>query len=327
MDAHATICSSYPFTLTNGQVANADQVMADFNCALLTSGGTAASPNFTGTATGTNVIPPSLLTNQNANTVLMNATGVSASPTAVPLANWVQNYKTGLTLSTAGASGTFGVAAGEAANSTNAMLMPLASAYTKTTGAWTLGTGNGCLDTGSIANATWYSEFVIERTDTGVTDILCSTSATSPTMPTNYTLFRRIGSMLTDGSAHWTKFSQLGNEFLWDVPVADISAATISATAQSKTLTVPTGVKVQALFNGRLGYNSATEYGLFSSLDVSDVAPGNADSNGIVSSTFILSSFTLGVRTNTSAQIRVRGSAGDASYYINTYGWDETFGQ
>lgn len=33
-------CESYPNTLTNGTTANADQVMANFNCAILKSGGT-----------------------------------------------------------------------------------------------------------------------------------------------------------------------------------------------------------------------------------------------------------------------------------------------
>ena len=47
-------------------------------------------------------------------------------------------------------------------------LLSLASAYTKTTSAWGVGTGNGSLDTGSIANSTWYHVYLIKRVDTGV---------------------------------------------------------------------------------------------------------------------------------------------------------------
>src|SRR5580692_1459432 len=48
--AHAT-CTSYPYTLTNGSTADASQVMANFNCAALTSGATINSVTLTGTTT------------------------------------------------------------------------------------------------------------------------------------------------------------------------------------------------------------------------------------------------------------------------------------
>jgi hypothetical protein len=41
-------CSSYPYILTNGQTADATQVMADFNCAALTSGATLNNVALTG---------------------------------------------------------------------------------------------------------------------------------------------------------------------------------------------------------------------------------------------------------------------------------------
>src|SRR6185312_14564198 len=101
----------------------------------------------------------------------------------------------GLTLSTGGGSATFGIAAGEAADSTAVDLLSLGSAYTKTTAAWSLGSGGGALDTGSIAANNFYHVFLIKRPDTGVVDVLVSLSATAPTLPANYTLFRRIGAM------------------------------------------------------------------------------------------------------------------------------------
>lgn len=65
-------------------------------------------------------------------------------------------------------------------------LITLASAITKNAAnAWAVGTGNGSLDTGSIANSTYYG-YLIQRSDTGVVDVLTSLSSTSPTMPTNY---------------------------------------------------------------------------------------------------------------------------------------------
>jgi hypothetical protein len=68
--------------------------------------------------------------------------------------------------------------------------------------AWAVGTNQGGLDTGSKANSTWYYIWVIHRSDTDVTDILFSTSATSPTMPSSFDYKRRlrIGAMLTNSS-------------------------------------------------------------------------------------------------------------------------------
>lgn len=56
-----------------------------------------------------------------------------------------RSYLAGLTLSTAGSSATFGISAGVAVDSTNAGFMSLASAYTKTTSAWAVGTATGAL--------------------------------------------------------------------------------------------------------------------------------------------------------------------------------------
>ena len=110
-----------------------------------------------------------------------------------------QGYLFGLTMSTAGASTTMTIAAGIATDSTGVRMMKLVSAISKTTSAWAAGTAAGGLDTGAIAASTWYHFFEIMNPATGAVDVLFSLSATAPTMPTGYTLFRRIGSMLTNG--------------------------------------------------------------------------------------------------------------------------------
>jgi len=47
--AASAACSSYPNNLTNGTAADASQVMANFNCAALTSGATLTNTSFSGT--------------------------------------------------------------------------------------------------------------------------------------------------------------------------------------------------------------------------------------------------------------------------------------
>lgn len=238
------------------------------------------------------------------------------NPTLVP------NYISGLTLSTAGGSGTMSIAAGVANDSTNTTLMNLSSAISKTTASWAVGTGNGGLDTGSIANSTWYHFYEIERVDTGVVDVVFSTSASSPTLPTNYTLYRRIGSGKTDGSAKWTAFTQIYKTFLWSTSVQDLSnGAVTSASRTLQTLTVPTGIIVTALFRASTLASAITV--MFTSPSESDQAvtagTNHELGNGATASTV---GGRFSVITNTSAQIghRAPGPAG-AGLSINTFGW------
>lgn len=237
----------------------------------------------------------------------------------------LRSYLAGCTLSTAGGSGTMSIAAGSCADTTNAASMVLA-AIAKTTAGWAVGTANGGLDTGSIANSTWYSFYVIKRVDTGVVDVIFSTSASTPTLPANYTLFRRIGSGKTDGSAHWIAFIQDGDYVRWSASVLDVNTTNPGNSAISSTLTVPTGVNVQALCNVQLTSGTTSALLQLSDLAAADEAPSDTAaplSQIRTSSTIGVSSTSVQIRTNTSAQIRYRMGAGDGSTVVRiaTLGW------
>lgn len=244
----------------------------------------------------------------------------------------VPGYISGLTLSTAGGSGTFGIAAGVANDSASGGLMSLGSAYTKTTASWAVGTGNGGLDTGAIANSTWYHVFLIKRTDTNVVDVLFSLSATSPTMPTSYTLSRRIGSMKTDASAHWLAFTQTGDLFIWAAQALDMNAVTSTTSRVSTTLTVPTGVVVAALCRVGVLTGTGNLATIFTSLQENDYAPSVSGGVADVSAFFISGGGQFGSSnverlTNTSAQIGVRSSGVTGAVNLQTYGWKDTRGK
>jgi hypothetical protein len=226
----------------------------------------------------------------------------------------------GLTLSTAGSSTTFAVAAGAASG------MVLASTISKTTGSWSVGSTNGSLDTGTVANSTWYHVWLIQRTDTGVVDVLTSLSATAPTMPANYTIKRRIGSMKTNGSAQWTKFIQVGNRFDWTTPIEDADAAPAGTTAASLTLTVPTGVSVEANFQITLYYDSGNGNAYYSALDQDDLTASTYGMLGVNTTTNQAMAPYL-IRTNTSAQIRHRYTSTTIIYVCLTTGWIDQRGQ
>lgn len=92
------------------------------------------------------------------------------------------------------------IGVGSARDKDQSMDMVLATGWSKTTAAWAAGTGNGMLDSGTIAANKGYHVFLIFNPTSGLYDFRCSLSATAPTMPAGFTKRRRIGGFLTDAS-------------------------------------------------------------------------------------------------------------------------------
>ncbi|WP_441242547.1 hypothetical protein [Tardiphaga sp. 768_D3_N2_1] len=243
----------------------------------------------------------------------------------------MRGYIAGLTLSTAGSSATFGIAAGVAADSTNADVMTLASAYTKTTSAWSLGTAGGSLDTGTIGNNTWYHAYLIKRVDTGVVDVLISASASSPTLPTNYTLARRIGSMKTNGFAQWAGFNQVGENFYWATAVQSGAPNTVVTSASLISLAVPPVFgDISALIRGRA--TSATLNASLLLFSQSEGAPAPDTPIGNVTTYHSQTSYSYAfvpapISTNSSGQIAAISGTGSVDVYLVTFGWIDRRGR
>ncbi|WP_375784011.1 hypothetical protein ACE10Z_30155 [Bradyrhizobium sp. Pha-3] len=270
-------------------------------------------------------------TNADATVVMGNFTALQNCINSLAMP---RGYLNGLTLSTAGSSVSFSVAVGAAASDDTAPVpMKLTTLITKTTNVWAVGTGNGALDAGAIAANTWYHVFLIERTDTGGVDVLASLSATSPTLPTNYTAKRRIGSMKTNASAQWTAFTQIGNEFWLASPALDYDQA-ISTTNTDVTATlssVPSGVQVKALANVTAFSNTAIDLQIYvrspfvSSQNSSwSVSPGvtiydNSSGGGAVGN--------LALWTNAAQQLVFNNSLPIAHIRFFTLGWVDPRGR
>lgn len=244
----------------------------------------------------------------------------------------LHGYLYGLTLSTAGASATFSVAAGVAADSTASDKMALPAALAKTTAAWAAGSGNGALDTGTVAANTWYGAFLIKNIATGVVDVVVTKEtagvAPAPALPGGYTLFRYIGSMKTDGSSQWIKFSQLGDEFLWDTQVQDTGSFPLTGGAASLvTVTTPPGVQTSAWIVVEVGVAATTAI-LISSPDTADVAASLSRFTLVGTATFQNPTFFGPMRTDTSSRVRVRTdvTAGGGGI-MQTRGWIDRRGR
>lgn len=240
----------------------------------------------------------------------------------------IRSYLAGLILSTAGSSSTFNVSAGVATDSSNVSMMALASAFSKTTSAWSVGTGNGGLDTGTIATSTWYHVYLMQRPDTGVVDICISITVgactTGGNIPAAYTLFRRIGSMLTDGSSLWVAFTQYGNKFVFNSSSINISSATPPTALSSITVTTPAGVICAALIRSVI--NAGTVRIAFFNANEVDQGIG---SGGIVNlgASGGNAGASAEVMTSTASQIKVKADAASGSYSVQTYGWIDTRGR
>lgn len=243
-------------------------------------------------------------------------------------ATQLRGFLSGLELSTAGSSSTFSVAVGSANDVNAGGMMVLGSAISKTTASWSVGTGNGALDTGSIAINTWYHGFIIKRPDTGVVDVCVSTSATGcaagvGNIPAAYTLKRRIGSMRTNASNQWIAFTQVGDQFIWSSPV-DNSFSAGTASRNLGTLTVPTGVQVTALFNSFLSGPGVSVILLFTSPSEADTA--TATIYNLAATPSINAGGSFARLTDTSARIGARANTAiTANVFV--YGWIDARGK
>jgi hypothetical protein len=233
----------------------------------------------------------------------------------------------GLTLSNNGTDATndIDIAAGTARDSTDTVNMILASALTKRLdAAWAVGSGNGGLDTGSIADTTYYI-WLIKRSDTGVVDALFSTSASSPTMPANYDYKRRIGSILRSGGAI-LPFRQSGDRFYLVSPVRNTSALSVGTSRSLVTTTAPPNTL--GLFQVTLYRVAGVAVALVQSTFETDVAPGSTPGSSIaspVANEQVSGEFQKQV--DSSSQIALRSNFASSLMDVYTTGWVDTRGR
>ncbi len=229
----------------------------------------------------------------------------------------------GLTLSNNGtdAVNDIDIAAGRCSQLSDAAPLVLASTLTKRLdAAWAVGSGNGGRDTGSIADGTWHV-WLIKRSDTGVVDALFSTSATSPTMPSNYDIKRRIGSVIrTSGTLNG--LTQIEDHFYYGATDRNDTSA-VSNTLL--TLTVPTGIKVRPILNFSVAATGSANITV--TVNNGDLATSNQTILQVRDGGTQVKQFrnnTSSIWTNTSGQIRFTqsnntGTPDTSSVY--TAGW------
>jgi hypothetical protein len=234
----------------------------------------------------------------------------------------------GLTLSnnTTDATNDIDIAAGEAADA-DGNLMVLASGITKRLdAAWAVGTGNGGLDTGTVADA-GYHVWLIQRSDTGVVDVLFSTSATSPTMPTSYDRKRRIG-WIVRASGAIRGFIQNGDKFILKTPVAIANAYSLTTTSALFAFIAPGGLSVEVEMNALIFGSASISVLVQSPLVATQAANSPAGNVSLINVAGSSAANKILVTTDTSGQVRAVSSvASGAQFYMIQTGWVDTRGR
>ena len=238
------------------------------------------------------------------------------------------NFKSGLAIT----NGTdtahdIDIAAGSIADSADSVRMTLSASLTKAVDVdWVEGAGGGFPSGLTLSNTTWYRVFLIAKPD-GTTDAGFDTSATATNLltdATGYTLYRRIGWVLTDGSANIRNWVLEGNQrYAYLAPVTNFSAAMSLAGSLVTTSAPP-------LYKGRFVVDTARSVAgggeAFSVVNpaITDVVPSftnggiGQQGDGTVS---IYNGYIADIKTNSSSQVRERSTNTDITLYLTAIGW------
>jgi hypothetical protein len=181
-----------------------------------------------------------------------------------PIVNARVKYVNGLEIAYATTT-TFTMAAGAASNSTNIDDIVLSAPVTNTI----TSVGVNGVDIAAAVLSSFYAVYVIgDSTGYKATASLLSLSATAPSLPFGYDMFRRVGYVLTDGSALLVKFWQYGHasskDMWYDTGIAT-PAITTSTTYVSQSLAagIPPSLVCEAYLKVDYTANSATNIATF----------------------------------------------------------------
>lgn len=268
-----------------------------------------------------------------ANEFAVNEGGVSKKATAEQLKDYVvpRGHIWGLTLANAAdTANDITVAAGEAKDEANTVNMVLAAAITKRIDAgWAVGTGQGGLNTGAVADNTWYEVHLIERVDTGVVDVMFTTTANRATLPANYTSQRRIG-WVRRGSATLLQFTQVEDYFTLTTQVNDV-ATTKTATAAAVALTAPPNsiARFRATVDMSTSVN-ANSVIVFSEIVEGNVTPALATGIGSLGYWDLATGASAGhfeLRVSSTSTIEHDADVAVGNFDISTFGWIDARGR
>ncbi len=220
------------------------------------------------------------------------------------------------------------ISSGVCRDDTNAYDMVSLGAITKDLSAsWVAGTSNGGLLPGLTFSAnTNYSVWAIKNTSSGAVDVIVSTAATLPTLPSGYTAKRRIGWVRTlTGSAGITPFVQAGDQVILNTGSSAPDYTGSIPTSSDTLFTVKSPPSVIGLF--RLSGIAAGVWTL--RLDTTNSMTGVATgastailggNNGIAAYCYVE------LQVSSSSQLLARAGTTATTIALTQRGWNDTRG-
>lgn len=226
------------------------------------------------------------------------------------------------------------VTAGSARDAADDADLALASEITKRIDAtWSAGDDAGGLSSSLSAPAadTWYHVFLIAVS--GAVDVGFDTDADAANLIADHsaTAHRRLGSVLTDGSANLIGFTQSDDLFEWHDPPLDVQVTDQGNSAVMRTLSVPPADGITAIMN-IMSYSSSIAELYVSSPNADDEQPVSSGAAPLATIRFISTSQggivgNVRVKTNTSGQVRTRSYDASTWVQIATMGWFDNRGR
>lgn len=151
----------------------------------------------------------------------------------------------------------------------------------------------------------------------------------SPVMPTGFSKLRRLGSVLTDGSAHILPFTQKGDEFIWATPAQFMNAVAVGTVILSESPQVPPAVPCVARIRGIASNASGASLVMFSALETGITAVNTPVGNAtaVCPSTGASIAFTVDIRTPLGGSVKVVAGAASTSTTAVCYAYVDERGR
>ncbi len=213
----------------------------------------------------------------------------------------------------------------------------IATAMTKklqSSGSWSAGNNGNMLLSGARANSSTYHLFALYKTD-GTVDygamLGIAGTAPNPTsvLPSGYTKWQLIESIITDSSGNIISFTQIGNriELVSSIQThTTVSQAVATETLRTLSAAIPVGRQVMAFGTAFTQYITAANNPYLKVYSAQMVKPtlnaseGQMSTNANSTGPIYGNGFWQAI-TNTSAQIKTNGSSGSQNININVDGW------
>lgn len=257
---------------------------------------------------------------------------------SIPSVTLPKNYITGLNTEadSSDAEHDILISPGECRDSADSLDMGLGADIIKQIDSnWSAGSNAGGFPSGlTLSSDTWYHLFLISdgtNIDAGYDTSLTATNLLADAA--GYTHYRRIGSILTDGSSNIVNYNQKGDVFRFNAPENSIDTTTMPAGSRTLfTVSTPLGISTNAILRATLN-DADSNAVLITSPDEDDIAPsttisGNYSAHLWDSGGGDVPTIETIVPTNSSAQIGLRGTNTTvAQFVLDTVGYYDSRGK